>query len=164
MSVAHLKVLECSESSTIDDIKLSYRRLAKRVHPDVNKSPSASVQFRSLTDSYQYLLKYHSPREEEARPAPKTRPKGRDLNRVDVYLRTLAPYDSTVSLPYEESLPCDVRVVCSFTNSIGVFHVNLRRGFKIPSEIVLRRSANVAYETRVRIVSEFSGYCPIMTA
>ena len=48
------KILTCTYSelfsSSKDDIEAKYRAYAKKVHPDVNKDPSADLSFRRLTE------------------------------------------------------------------------------------------------------------------
>jgi Ca-activated chloride channel homolog len=40
-----------------EDIKIAYRRIARRLHPDVNQSsPGASVQFQDVTAAYELLM------------------------------------------------------------------------------------------------------------
>lgn len=38
-------------------VKLAYRKLAKQVHPDVNRSEDATRQFQELSDAYDFLSK-----------------------------------------------------------------------------------------------------------
>ncbi|MDE5651735.1 MAG: DnaJ domain-containing protein, partial [Ureaplasma sp.] len=39
-------------------IKSSYRRLAKKYHPDLNKSANAEEMFRKINSAYNLLLEY----------------------------------------------------------------------------------------------------------
>lgn len=38
-------------------VKLAYRKLAKQLHPDVNKAPDATRKFQELSDAYDFLSK-----------------------------------------------------------------------------------------------------------
>lgn len=38
-------------------VKLAYRKLAKQYHPDINKSPDATVKFQEINDAYDFLSK-----------------------------------------------------------------------------------------------------------
>lgn len=60
--LAALKNLECTEFSTKEEIKFSYRKLCKTYHPDINKHSNIQ-DFRNIQESYDYLLKYHTPKE-----------------------------------------------------------------------------------------------------
>ncbi|MFG0305909.1 MAG: DnaJ domain-containing protein [Phycisphaerales bacterium JB040] len=51
----HYQVLGVSRSATDQQIHEAYRRLAKKLHPDVNKAPDAAQQFKALTAAYHVL-------------------------------------------------------------------------------------------------------------
>lgn len=52
------RLLELSPNAGIEEIKASYRRLARRYHPDVNPNnrEEAHTQFIRVTEAYRYLL------------------------------------------------------------------------------------------------------------
>jgi uncharacterized membrane protein len=58
MSKDYFKILELEPGCSIDDIKNAYRRLAKKYHPDLNKSPEATSMFIEITEAYE-VLSYH---------------------------------------------------------------------------------------------------------
>lgn len=48
--------LGVSQSTTLEEIKRAYRKLAQRLHPDVNpNNPGATVQFQEITNAYDIL-------------------------------------------------------------------------------------------------------------
>jgi len=47
--------LGLSPSASADEVKAAYRRLAKQLHPDVNQSSAANVQFQKINEAYQIL-------------------------------------------------------------------------------------------------------------
>ena len=49
-------VLEVSPNATRQDIQASYRRLAKKYHPDVNKSADAHEKFCEITEAYEFIM------------------------------------------------------------------------------------------------------------
>jgi Ca-activated chloride channel family protein len=50
-------VLGIPQEATPDDVKIAYRRAARRLHPDVNRTnPGAGVQFQDITAAYELLL------------------------------------------------------------------------------------------------------------
>lgn len=51
----HYEVLGVSREATADEIKKSYRKLARELHPDVNPSPEAQEQFKLVTHAYDVL-------------------------------------------------------------------------------------------------------------
>ncbi|MDT8401160.1 MAG: DnaJ domain-containing protein [Bacteroidales bacterium] len=57
----HLLGLE--PGARIDDIKKAYRTCARKYHPDLNKSASASHLFIETTEAYQFLLAHHKSQE-----------------------------------------------------------------------------------------------------
>ncbi len=51
----YYEVLGVSRSASQEEIKRSYRRLAKELHPDRNKSPDAEQKFKELQEAYEVL-------------------------------------------------------------------------------------------------------------
>lgn len=51
----HYEVLGVDRTATAEDIKKSYRRLARELHPDVNPSAEASERFKQVTHAYDVL-------------------------------------------------------------------------------------------------------------
>ena len=45
-------VLGVGRSATQDDIKRSYRKLARKYHPDVSKQADAEAKFKELGEAY----------------------------------------------------------------------------------------------------------------
>jgi len=53
----YYKILEIEEDASEEEIKLAYRRLAKRYHPDLNKTdPKAKEKFIRLHEAYDTLI------------------------------------------------------------------------------------------------------------
>ncbi len=50
------KILGLKKDAGPDDIKRAYRQLAKKYHPDINKSPDAHDQFIKITEAYEILI------------------------------------------------------------------------------------------------------------
>ena len=52
----YYKVLGVSKDASLNDIKLAYRRLARKLHPDLNKTdPKAKEKFIELQEAYEVL-------------------------------------------------------------------------------------------------------------
>ncbi|XP_057446872.1 uncharacterized protein LOC130738752 [Lotus japonicus] len=47
--------LNVSSSATLQEIKSSYRKLARKYHPDMNKSPGAEDKFKEISAAYEVL-------------------------------------------------------------------------------------------------------------
>jgi DnaJ-class molecular chaperone len=45
-------------TATLDDLRKAYRSLAKKLHPDVNKTPEAHEKFTQLQSAYSALTEY----------------------------------------------------------------------------------------------------------
>jgi len=48
-------VLGVAREASDDDIKMAYRKLAMRYHPDRNDAPGAQVRFQAITKAYEVL-------------------------------------------------------------------------------------------------------------
>lgn len=57
MNKNYYKILELEPGCTTTDIKNAYRRLAKKFHPDINKSSGAQQQFIDINEAYEILLR-----------------------------------------------------------------------------------------------------------
>ena len=51
----HYEVLGVSRDASADDIKKAYRRLARKLHPDVNSGPDAAERFKEVSQAYDVL-------------------------------------------------------------------------------------------------------------
>jgi len=55
MSKSLYETLEVSENTSQEEIKKSYRRLAKKYHPDVNKTSEGEEKFKEINNAYEVL-------------------------------------------------------------------------------------------------------------
>jgi curved DNA-binding protein len=51
----YYQTLDLKKDASQDEIKRAYRKLARKLHPDVNKSPDAEEQFKELGEAYEVL-------------------------------------------------------------------------------------------------------------
>jgi curved DNA-binding protein len=51
----HYDVLGVSRDAGPDELQQAYRRLSRRLHPDVNKKPGAEGRFREINEAYRVL-------------------------------------------------------------------------------------------------------------
>ncbi len=51
----YYKIFGLSQTTTKEEIKKRYRELAKKCHPDVNKSPDATAKMQEIQEAY-YIL------------------------------------------------------------------------------------------------------------
>jgi hypothetical protein len=59
-------ILEISTTSTKSDIRKAYRKLAKKYHPDINKSENAHEKFIEISEAYEILINQKQVKEEYA--------------------------------------------------------------------------------------------------
>jgi hypothetical protein len=52
----YYSILELAPDCTKSDIRKAYRRLAKKYHPDVNKSKNAFEKFIEISEAYEFLI------------------------------------------------------------------------------------------------------------
>lgn len=55
MAKSLYETLGVNENASADEIKKSYRKLARKYHPDVNKDPSAEEKFKEINAAYEVL-------------------------------------------------------------------------------------------------------------
>ncbi|MCV0401704.1 MAG: DnaJ domain-containing protein [Nitrosopumilus sp.] len=55
-----LKTLNVDSSSSQDEIKTAYRKLALELHPDKNHNKSEGEEFKKITEAYNHLKKNHN--------------------------------------------------------------------------------------------------------
>ncbi len=51
----YYSILGVDRSATADQIRAAHRRLARKLHPDVNKAPDAADRFKEIQDAYDVL-------------------------------------------------------------------------------------------------------------
>ncbi|XP_038894093.1 chaperone protein DnaJ [Benincasa hispida] len=51
----HYSTLNVSRNATLQDIKNSYKKLARKYHPDVNKDPGSEDRFKEISAAYEVL-------------------------------------------------------------------------------------------------------------
>lgn len=55
MSLIYFEILGIQKTAGIQEIKLAYRRLAKKFHPDISKDPDAHEKFILVNEAYEFL-------------------------------------------------------------------------------------------------------------
>jgi DnaJ-class molecular chaperone len=55
MAKDYYEVLGVSRNSTKEEIRQAFRRLARQLHPDINKAPDAEAQFKEINEAHEVL-------------------------------------------------------------------------------------------------------------
>ena len=55
MATDHYDALGISKDASADDIKRAYRKLARKLHPDINDAPDAEDRFKRISEAYAVL-------------------------------------------------------------------------------------------------------------
>ena len=55
MSLIYYEILGVPKAAGTQEIKLAYRRLAKKFHPDISKDPDAHEKFILVNEAYEFL-------------------------------------------------------------------------------------------------------------
>ncbi|XP_022766478.1 uncharacterized protein LOC111311340 isoform X5 [Durio zibethinus] len=55
--IDYYSTLNVSPGATLQEIKASYRKLARKYHPDMNKSPGAEEKFKEISAAYEIMRK-----------------------------------------------------------------------------------------------------------
>jgi len=55
LSKSLYETLDVNENASPEEIKKSYRKLARKYHPDINKSPEAEEKFKEINAAYEIL-------------------------------------------------------------------------------------------------------------
>lgn len=65
------RILKVSPDANLEEVKAAFRKLAFKLHPDLNPTPKAAEQFRELNEAY--ILLTRALKDEPAEAASKTR-------------------------------------------------------------------------------------------
>ena len=55
MDKDYYKIMGVSQDASDKDIKMAYRKLARRYHPDISKEPNAEEKFKEMGEAYEVL-------------------------------------------------------------------------------------------------------------
>lgn len=67
------RILNVPPEATLDEVKAAFRKLAFKLHPDLNPTPKAAEQFREVNEAY--VLLTHALKDEPQQPKGKARAK-----------------------------------------------------------------------------------------
>lgn len=142
--------LQCTKYSTLEEIKLSYHKFAKLVHPDINKTIDPDV-FRSLQEAYDFLIKFYKPEITPTPPPPK--PDGPVQN----FFEFIKPDATNVSVSL--SVPSDILALDTFIyfmQGSNEFRVLLKKGTVLPTTLKLTNlgramTVNVTHHIDMRV-------------
>lgn len=117
-----LHILECSTTSTQDEIKSSFRRLSKKYHPDINKAVNAQEMFVRVKTAYDVV----------SRSAPSSHKPSHAYGSITKYYRIMDSLDMPINLPLTR-IDKDIIVYCMHEGK--EFRVFLKEGTQLPIKI-----------------------------
>ena len=59
------EILGVSKNDTLDDINKKHKKLARKYHPDINKSSNATKKAQEINQAYDYLKEHYENRSTE---------------------------------------------------------------------------------------------------
>jgi curved DNA-binding protein CbpA len=88
----YYQILQVSKNASIEDIKASFRRLARQYHPDVNpNNPKAAETFKEITQAYEVLSDNNKRRRYDRTAQPsnsyRSKPNSQNLGAQDFYFK-----------------------------------------------------------------------------
>jgi DnaJ-class molecular chaperone len=140
MKVNYYQVLNIDNTVSLDELKVAYRKLSLKFHPDVNSAADATSSFLRINEAYEYLIKHHV-------PVPKP-PQPIDTSNCEKYFRMLD--GNLIKLP-EHTLSKDSVIFC-MTNGGREIRISLPKGTQLPKTIKIRNMGQM----EVRIVADIN--------
>jgi curved DNA-binding protein CbpA len=89
----YYQILQVTKNASIEDIKASFRRLARQYHPDVNpNNPKAAETFKEITQAYEILSDNNKRRRydrnhHQPSTSPRSKPNSQNLGAQDFYFK-----------------------------------------------------------------------------
>ncbi len=68
-----IEILELSTNPTLQEVRDNYRKLVKKWHPDINKSPEAPEKMKLINRAYALATGKEQPRQQPPPPPPQYR-------------------------------------------------------------------------------------------
>jgi tetratricopeptide (TPR) repeat protein len=98
------RLLELTSVASLEDIKFAYRRLARRLHPDVNpNNTKAHDQFIRITEAYKVLGKIAAARPVPTSARPTSAPQPKPVPDIKISVQTAAA--SSAQVPQNPTYP-----------------------------------------------------------
>lgn len=141
--------LQCTKYSTLEEIRVSYRKLAKLVHPDLNKTIDPGV-FRSLQEAYDFLIEFYKP---EVAPTPPPKPDGPVQNFFEFIKPDATNVNVSLSVPTNV---LDIDTFIYFMQGSKEFRVLLKKGTVLPTTLKITNlgrnmTINVTHHIDMRV-------------
>lgn len=126
----HHNNLKVSLGASLEEIKVSYKKLAKKYHPDISKDDGSN--FKKLTASYEYLTKNHGTKpSQNTYNKPYTKPK---QFYVEKYYHFYKKGKNIVLLPFREgALEVDIEIF--IMKNGNEYKLSVPKGFVIPKKL-----------------------------
>lgn len=134
-----LRELNLPSSASIADIKSAFKMLAKKYHPDIDKSDG--TRFIRISAAYDYLNSNNS-----STPPPTPRPEPEDRREKFFFIFKDGKLP-TIDLPYWNTITEDIIIHCMRFNR--EFNIKLNKGTILPKALTITNIERVPFKVMV---------------
>lgn len=134
-----LQKLKCGPYSSLEEIKASYKRLSKELHPDLHPE-LGNKPFVELTEAYNFLVAYY-------------KPKAKPIDKIDTARKYFFIFDDHTKTEYDVEIDektIDENISLYIMIQDKEFRVVLPKGLVLPAKLKITNVFTRAFDLNVR--------------